>query len=336
MENMPLCSVVMSVYNGEVYLKEAIDSILQQSYDNFEFIIIDDASSDGSLEIILSYKDSRIVLIQNEKNLFLAASLNKGIRIAKGKYIVRMDADDISMKDRLLKQVSFMESNPQVGISGTCSEIIGHGSGFGNYSQDDQTIKFKLLHECHLLHPTLILRKELIFENNLFYNEEYRKNQDYELFVRAIDITEFANLPDRLIKYRQTEDNVKREVHNQKENVLILQKKLFHKIGIEVTDHKLHLYKLINKQEYPQSKEFLIESCEFLQLLVYSNNEKRFFTTEKFEAYINNLFENVCRNVKGTGLIPFKFYLKSNISHFGYYKVKLLVILFLKGILVNK
>lgn len=336
MENMPMCSVVMSVYNGEVYLKEAIDSILQQSYENFELIIIDDASTDGSLEIIFSYKDPRIVLIQNEKNLFLAASLNKGIHIAKGKYIVRMDADDISMKDRLLKQVSFMESNPQIGISGTCSEIIGHGFGFGNYSQDDQTIKFKLLHECHLLHPTLILRKDLIFEKNLFYNEEYRKNQDYELFVRAIDITQFANLPDRLIKYRQTEENIKREVHNQKENVFKLQKMLFLKIGIEITDDKLQLYKLINKQEYHQSREFLIESCKLLQRLVYSNNEKKFFSTEKFESYINHLYENVCRNIKGTGLLPFKLYLKSNLSPFNYYKIKVLVILFFKGVLVNK
>ncbi len=104
------------------------------------------------------------------------------------------------------------------------------------------------------------LKEKLVSENNLFYKEEYRKNQDYELFVRAIDITEYANLPDRLIKYRQTEDNVKREVHNQKENVLRLQKMLFHKIGIEITDHKLQLYKLINKQEYHQSREFLIES----------------------------------------------------------------------------
>ena len=108
MENKPLCSVVMSVYNGEEYSKESIDSILQQSYVNFEFIIIDDASTDSSLEIIQSYDEPRIILIQNNKNLFLAASLNKGIRIAKGDYIVRMDADDVSMPERLMKQVSFM------------------------------------------------------------------------------------------------------------------------------------------------------------------------------------------------------------------------------------
>ena len=104
----------MSVYNGAKFLAEAIDSILAQTFTNFEFIIIDDASSDDSLHIINSYKDARIVLIQNNKNIGLTKSLNIGIAKAKGKYIARMDADDISMPKRLEKQFDFMEEHPRI------------------------------------------------------------------------------------------------------------------------------------------------------------------------------------------------------------------------------
>lgn len=330
MENKPLCSVVMSVYNGEEYLKESIDSILQQSYVNFEFIIIDDASTDSSLEIIQSYDEPRIILIQNNKNLFLAASLNKGIRIAKGDYIVRMDADDVSMPERLMKQVSFMELNPQVGISGTCSEIIGYGMGHGNYSQDDQTIKFKLLHECHLLHPTLIIRKELIFDNDLFYNEEFRKNQDYELFLRGIDITEYANLPDVLIEYRHTEENIKRESYNQQENIFGIQKQIFLKIGVEITATELELYKNINRQIYSDSMNIVDETYNLLTKMVKGNNRKLLFETKPFQDYLAQLFENVCRNSTNSALSTFRIYQKSKLRKNTIIKTKIILILFVK------
>ena len=107
----PLVSVLMAVYNGEKYLLEAIESILNQTYTNFEFLIINDGSTDSTEEIILSYSDQRIRYIKNEQNLKLIASLNKGLDLAKGKYIARMDADDISLPDRLEKQVNFLERN---------------------------------------------------------------------------------------------------------------------------------------------------------------------------------------------------------------------------------
>ena len=285
---------------------------------------------DSSLEIIQSYDEPRIILIQINKNLFLAASLNKGIRIAKGDYIVRMDADDVSMPERLMKQVSFMELNPQVGISGTCSEIIGYGMGHGNYSQDDQTIKFKLLHECHLLHPTLIIRKELIFDNDLFYNEEFRKNQDYELFLRGIDITEYANLPDVLIEYRHTEENIKRESYNQQENIFGIQKQIFLKIGVEITATELELYKNINRQIYSDSMNIVDETYNLLTKMVKGNNRKLLFETKPFQDYLAQLFENVCRNSTNSALSTFRIYQKSKLRTNTIIKTKIILILFVK------
>ena len=331
MENKPLCSVVMSVYNGEEYLKEAIDSILHQSYANFEFIIIDDASTDGSLEIIQSYNDPRIIILQNNENLFLAASLNKGIKSAKGKYLVRMDADDISMPERLWKQVNYMEENPSIGISGTCTEVFGYKPSHGKFNTHNHIIKYKLLHECHFLHPSLIIRKDLITKHNLFYDENFRKNQDYELYSRAIKFTQFGNLPDYLLKYRQTKENIKRESHNQKENILAIQKKLFLNIGYKISDKEIELYKSINYQSYTQTSNYVAESYSLLNNIIASNRKTFFFNSNDFEPYIYGLFENVCRNSKGSGFTPFKYYLKFNPSQNYFRKVKIILILFVKN-----
>ncbi len=320
----------MSVHNGDRFLSDAIESILTQTYKNFEFIIINDGSTDNSLKIIQSYDDNRIIIIDNDKNIFLAASLNKGIKKAKGKYIVRMDADDISMPDRLSKQVRYMENNPNIGISGTCSEIIGYGSGHGKYSQENNIIKYKLLYECHLLHPTIIIRRDLIKDHELYYNESYRKNQDYELFTRAIDITDFGNLPDYLIKYRQSEENIKREVHNQKENFIKIQRKLFNKIGVKITNTEINLFKNINHQKYNQSVNFVMDSHKLLKKMVDSNKITLLFEEKAFQNHISKLFENVCRNSNESSYHIFKTYIKSNLEINYIIKIKILLILFFK------
>lgn len=330
MENNPLCSVVMSVYNGGDFLSDAIESILQQTYKNFEFIIINDASTDNSLKRIQSYDDDRIIIINNEKNIFLAASLNKGINVSKGKYIVRMDADDISMPNRLSKQVQYMECNPNIGISGTCSEIIGFGSGYGKYSQENNIIKYSLLYECHLLHPTIIMRSDLIKDHELYYNESYRKNQDYELFIRAIDITDFGNLPDYLIKYRQSEENIKREVHNQNENIINIQKQLYVKLGIEITNEEIILFKNINHQKYNQSSTFVNNTYELLLKMVESNKISLLYDKKPFQIYISSLYENVCRNSNESSLSTFLSYKKSKLETNYIIKTKILLILFVK------
>ncbi len=330
MENNPLCSIVMSVYNGNGFLSNAIDSILQQTYKNFEFIIINDASTDHSLKTIQAYNDNRIIIINNDKNIFLAASLNKGIKISKGKYIVRMDADDISMPDRLEKQVKYMERNPNIGISGTCSEIIGHGSGFSKYEQESNRIKYNLLFECHLLHPTIIIRNDLIKEHQLYYDESFRKNQDYELFVRAINITDYGNLPDYLIKYRQTVENVKRVAYNQNENILNIQKQLFIKLGIEITENEISLYKSINLQLYNQSPDFVYQTHSLLKKMVDSNKKTLLFEIKPFQEHLSKLFENVCRNSNESPLSTFIIYKKSKLTTNYIRKTKILLILLLK------
>jgi len=175
-------TVLMPVYNAEPYLKEAIESILHQTYSDFEFLIINDGSTDSSKDIILSYHDSRIRYIENESNMKLIATLNKGIGLAKGKYIVRMDADDISLPERLKLLYGFMESHPNVGLCGSWFENFSKKGNTGSvkYTTDDSTIRLKQLHQIHLSHGTCIFRTDALKKHQLCFNPEYIHAEDYE------------------------------------------------------------------------------------------------------------------------------------------------------------
>lgn len=203
-------SVVMSVYNGGKYLREAIDSILLQSYQNFEFIIIDDCSTDNSVEIIEGYHDSRIKLIRNEKNMRLPASLNKGIRLASGKYIARMDADDISKPERFARQVEYLDSHPDVAVVGSSFQAIDEDGN--DLYVHSAPIGSKLIKYClmpsPLAHPTVMMRRDVIVNNNLFYDEQYSSAQDYDLWLRIIKKFKIDNLPDILLRYRIQKNSI--------------------------------------------------------------------------------------------------------------------------------
>ena len=201
---MPKISVVMSVYNGGKYLQEAIESILTQTYSDFEFIIIDDCSTDDSVNIIESYDDRRIRLIRNKHNLRLPASLNKGIKMATGKYIARMDADDISMPDRFDKQVTYMEAHSEVVAAGGSFQAIDENGNnlYIHHSTTGEKLAKYCLMPSPMAHPTVMMRRDVIVANNLFYDEQYSSAQDYDLWQRINKKFKIDNLPDILLRYR--------------------------------------------------------------------------------------------------------------------------------------
>jgi glycosyltransferase involved in cell wall biosynthesis len=200
----PRISVVLAVYNGERYLKEAIESILGQTFANFEFLIIDDGSTDRTREIIRSYQDPRIRLVVNETNEGLTRTLNRGLRLARGEFIARQDADDISEQERFEKQVAFMDANPEVALLGTqCIVVDTEGKCLWN-SRMPQTwteIRWSMLFCNPFSHSSVMLRRGLLPAIGL-YNEEYRYSQDYEFWSRIMRRHPVEILPDRLIRYR--------------------------------------------------------------------------------------------------------------------------------------
>ena len=202
-------SVVMPVYNAEKYLSEAIESILQQSFEDFEFLIINDGSTDRSKDIVLQYDDPRIIYVENDSNMGLIATLNRGIKLARGLFLARMDADDISVKDRFAKQIAFLKNNPNYGLCGSTVRII---DGKGQRKKrvmlpiTDTEIRTYSYFSSPLIHPTVMGYTHL-FKSNL-YSDDYKTAEDYELWVRLFECTCLYNLEDDLLFYRVHDFNV--------------------------------------------------------------------------------------------------------------------------------
>lgn len=201
----PLVSVVLPVYNSEKYLLEAVESILKQTFGDFELIIVDDGSTDNSANILDNIEDPRIIRLRNEKNSGLVVSLNRGIGIASGKYIARMDADDISLPNRLEKQVKYLEAHLEVGVLGTGIltrvEVDPVQEGAAMFPIQEMCIRWMLCFRSAIAHPTVMYRRELVVENDL-YCQEFLYAEDYDLWVRLLSKTSFYNLDEHLLLMR--------------------------------------------------------------------------------------------------------------------------------------
>ncbi len=199
-------SILMCVYNGESYLKEAIESLLGQTLNDFEFIIVNDGSTDKTSQILSEYaaQDARIVLVHNEKNLGLEKSLNRGLAVAKGEYLARQDVDDVSLPNRLELQTRFLDSHPEVGALGTAVEVINRqGSTIGEdyLPIDHESLQALLLINNFLHHSTLMARRSLMQVLG-GYNEDMRYVEDYDLWLRLSRLSRLATLPDILLRRR--------------------------------------------------------------------------------------------------------------------------------------
>jgi glycosyltransferase involved in cell wall biosynthesis len=201
---MKLISVLLPCYNSERYIREAIQSILDQTYIHFELLILDDGSTDNTISIISEFKDKRIVLLCENANKGIVYQLNKGIEHAKGEFIARMDADDISFPERFQKQVDFLEDirNQKIDVLGTDAVSIGSSSKpiiHQNYRPEQ--ISFMINFKCPILHPTVLIRRR-VFDQGMRYPHNYTYAEDYALW-RLIDKGDnLAIIPDVLLSYR--------------------------------------------------------------------------------------------------------------------------------------
>ena len=238
----PRITVLMSVYNGEKYLREAIDSILNQTFKDLEFLIINDGSTDKTAEILQSYQDPRIKIINNQKNIGLTKSLNKGLKLAKGEYIARMDADDISYQDRLQVQYDYLKNNPEVDLVGSWNDVIddiGNTISFWkcNYSSED--IYYILNFRNCLTHCSLLFRKELVV-NNGGYNETMKNAQDYELWSRISKIAKIYQIQEPLVKWRMNSNVIStKKKNNQVKTINTIVKNNLERLTDRKVDDKI-------------------------------------------------------------------------------------------------
>ena len=196
-------SVIMTAYNSEKTIGEAIDSIIKQTFTDFEFIIVDDGSNDRTPDIIRSYSDKRIHYTP-QTHLGRIKSLNHAVKLSKGQYIANMDSDDIALPKRLEKQVAHLESHPEIGLLGSCGIEMNEVTGVEreiHLPLNDSDIHVSMAHFCPFIHTSVMLRKSVLDEVGI-YNERLTGSEDPELWVRIAQKYEVANLPDFMVKKR--------------------------------------------------------------------------------------------------------------------------------------
>lgn len=294
----PIVSVLMPVYNGEKFLKEAIESILYQTYTDFEFLIINDGSTDKSEEIILGFNDSRIRYIKNESNIKLIATLNKGIELSKGKYIIRMDADDISMPKRIEKQLEFMEIHPQIALCGSWFSSIGDRTGISKYQMNNDEIKYKMLYQCHLSHPSIIIRRDVLENFNTKFDPQFIHAEDYDLFVRISEKYLMANIQEVLLKYRihgNSVSNTYKEIQN--ENCAKIRIRQFLNLGYAISNDLLNDFILLNYQDYKNLKSASSEIKVMLEQIIEKNNKSGYLNKKHLNSKICLLWFHYCYNI---------------------------------------
>lgn len=217
----------MSVFNNEEYVQESIESVLNQTFNDFEFVIVNDGSTDKTGEILTKYVNNpRVKIIENAENIGLTKSLNRALKVAQGEYVARQDADDVSLPERFKKQVEFLNDNPEIKVLGTFAYGINNR---GEVLKEliapvsSEAIKKNLIKNNSFIHPSVMIKKDILDKVGL-YNEEFETTQDYELWFRILKVAKGANLPLFLIKKRYTPEMASlQKEKTQLRNTLFLQ-----------------------------------------------------------------------------------------------------------------
>ena len=310
--NEPLVTVAMAAYNSELYIKESIESILTQSYNNFELIIVNDGSTDRTKEIVLTFKDPRIKLIDNITNLGIVKTRNICIEKSSGKYLAIFDSDDIALPDRLKLQVSFLEKNNDYCLCGTDYQIIdskGKPSFVMIVPKTDQDIKTYLHFNIPFCHSTMLFRKSYLKEYS--YLPGFEQAEDYELTLRLSKLSKMASLNSKTVLYRVHGNNItlknKSKIYNFKKQLAI---KILNDIKIPYSEKELELH--INffdfnfqffsdEQKWKDLSDWLIKFYQFIKASSQMNKSmvarmiilRWFFVATKNKKYKRILFSPI-------------------------------------------
>ena len=285
----PTVSVLFPIYKTAPFLKEAVDSLMNQSFTDFELIALDDCSPDNAEEILDSYHDHRIVRYKGDKNVGLANVLNVGFGLAKGKYIARMDSDDISLPERLMVEVNYLEKHPDVDLVSCGMREFGGGDREYSYQEDFDYLKFSSFLYTPVLHPTTMWRKESFREMQLLYNQEMVPAEDYDLWTRALlSGLKLINIPDILYLYRihggqATQCQIDRVI----ERTSVVAENYFSALFEHLSDDELSLLLYLNKGKYDDMKKLK----NAVALLQKKNDEINFVGADSLKEYTGEFYK---------------------------------------------
>ncbi len=303
---MPKISVIMPVFNAEKYLREAIDSIMWQSFTDWELIVINDGSTDSSETIIRSYTDTRLKYYKNEQNIGLIATLNRGIDLGNGEYVARMDADDISEKERFKAQITFLEKNREYAMCGSYAKVIDESNNetgkILNLHTNDY-LQINLLFSVPFIHPSMMIRGNVLRNN--YFNYEYKHAEDYELWCKIAQNHKIGNVPYYLLRYRWHTTNVSvtnSEIQEDIKNKII--RNQLQNIGLQPTEQELYLHKVTFQQFDSKAKiakkffeDYTLLDAWFLKI-INANKQKQKYDESSLIAFLWSRWMVLCFSQK--------------------------------------
>lgn len=282
-------SVVVPIYNGEQYLEEALNSIALQSFKDFEVILVCEyGTSNESLDIVHKFRknDKRFKIITNTSKLGISESLNVGIRKSTGKYIARMDGDDISCQKRLEIQKLYMDYCSNIGVCGIIHKVINSPRWIVDYHSNPEQINSDLLFFVPLKHPTIMIRSDVIYKNNLFYDSSLPGVEDYDYFIRASKVTELTNInePD-LFYYRRTSENASliNEKRDEKIRKSLIKSQFYDRLKLDFSDKTIDILDVVDGIPFYNEKIYLNILSELqknMEIIMQRNNEMGIYRPE--------------------------------------------------------
>ena len=291
----PLVTILMPVHNGAEFLTEAIDSMLRQSLKDFEFLIVDDASTDSSASIIQRYRDPRIRLIQSRDRLKLSGALNLGLDQAQGRYIARMDADDISLPMRLERQVQFLEGNPDIGLCGSWIRYFGASTALLKRPVNPEEIRAFTLLDTPFAHPSVMLRRDPVERHHLRFDGSYFPTEDFELWIRMLRHTPAANLPEVLLHYRVHGKSLTGSDWStmDEQAVRIIRAQLL-LLGLDPTPEELRFHRQLAMGRLTMTQPLLDQAEAWLLRLLAANHKSQFLPPKALESVLSDLWARTC------------------------------------------
>lgn len=300
----------MAVHNGEAYLAQAVESILSQTFQDFEFLIIDDASTDQSHKMLSGFNDERVRLIAHSHKLGLSSALNKGIELAEGEYIARMDHDDVCRPQRLKRQVDFMDAHTDTDVLGTWAQTLGlRREQTWRYPTLDEDIRSEFAFNSAMVHSSVMLRKATIERLQLRYDVSVARAQDYELWTRAATRIRFANLDSALILYRVHPDQVGRK-HELEQQAAADQVRLreIERLGIEPTEDEVALHNRISRWEQIRGRAELEDLKRWFLKLRATNQISQVFSVAAFDRALERRWWAACKANIELGIEAWRIY----------------------------
>lgn len=315
----------MPVYNGERYLREAVDSVLRQDFADYELLVINDASTDASAEIIRAYRNPRIRLIQNSANLGLAGVRNVGLSEAAGEYLAWLDCDDMSASTRLAEQVEFLDMHQSVALCGSWVKTIGNTTGeVWRYPTEAGVLRSRMLFDDPVATSAAMVRRAVLMRFGLWFDDRFPLAEDYDLWERVSQYAEVANIPKVLTYYRVHADQTSNvNATRGGRAVWEIQERQLMKLGIQPSEAERELHTNIGvKFHFLGNREFVKACGSWLHRLADANARTTVYPEKAFRRVLAERWYSICRTASRHGFVAWRQYWDSPLAGDGHTSTK--------------